>query len=67
MATWLTDKYRYFEIAASADETAKQRPFVAGGRYDSLLSDLSKGRVEATALGGIIIPHRVENLLGGRS
>ncbi|MEL6415898.1 MAG: ATP phosphoribosyltransferase regulatory subunit [Pseudomonadota bacterium] len=56
-----------FEIAASADETAKQRPFVAGGRYDSLLSDLSKGRVEATALGGIIIPHRVENLLGGRS
>lgn len=56
-----------FEIAASNDESALQRPFVAGGRYDSLLSDLSKGSVEATALGGIIIPHRVENLLGGQS
>lgn len=56
-----------FEIAASADQAAMQRPFVAGGRYDSLLSDLSQGDVEATALGGIIIPHRVDNLMGGRS
>lgn len=56
-----------FEIAASTDQADMQRPFVAGGRYDSLLSDLSKGGVEATALGGIIIPHRVETLLGGGS
>ena len=56
-----------FEIAASADKTAMQRPFVAGGRYDSLLSNLSQGEVDATALGGIIIPHRVENLLGDLS
>ena len=56
-----------FEIAASDDETATQRPFVAGGRYDSLLSDLSKGEVAATALGGIIIPHRVDTVLGGGS
>ena len=56
-----------FEIAAGADETAMRRPFVAGGRYDSLLSDLSKGDVDATALGGIIIPHRVESLLGDQS
>ena len=56
-----------FEIAASTDEADMQRPFVAGGRYDSLLSDLSQGDVEATALGGIIIPHRLENLLGGGS
>lgn len=56
-----------FEIAASGDATAMQRPFVAGGRYDSLLSDLSKGEVAATALGGIIIPHRVETVFGGGS
>ncbi len=56
-----------FEIAASVDKTAMQRPFVAGGRYDSLLSNLSQGEVDATALGGIIIPHRVENLLGDLS
>ena len=53
-----------FEIAQDADEASMRRPFVAGGRYDSLLSDLSNGEVEATALGGIIIPHRVQNLLG---
>lgn len=56
-----------FEIAASPKGTDMKRPFVAGGRYDSLLSDLSTGEVEVTALGGIIIPHRVQNLSGGRS
>jgi ATP phosphoribosyltransferase regulatory subunit len=53
-----------FEIAAGDDDAARRRPFVAGGRYDSLLSDLSNGDIDATALGGIIIPHRVETLLG---
>ncbi|MFN3214180.1 MAG: ATP phosphoribosyltransferase regulatory subunit [Henriciella sp.] len=56
-----------FEIAAGDDDGARRRPIVAGGRYDSLLSDLSNGKVDAAALGGIIIPHRVETLLGERS
>jgi len=48
-----------FEFAASNDPDAVRRPFVAGGRYDSLLSELSDGQVSATAVGGIIIPHRM--------
>lgn len=54
-----------FEIAAEQGETAMKRPFAAGGRYDSLLSALSQGTVSATALGGIIIPHRVSRIVGG--
>ncbi|MHA7899672.1 MAG: ATP phosphoribosyltransferase regulatory subunit [Henriciella sp.] len=54
-----------FEIAAHESEMAMKRPFAAGGRYDSLLSALSQGDVSATALGGIIIPHRVSRTVGG--
>jgi ATP phosphoribosyltransferase regulatory subunit len=56
-----------FEISANDGDAATQQPFVAGGRYDSLLADLSGGAVTATALGGIIIPHRLEQTLGERS
>ena len=48
-----------FEFAARGDSDAVRHPFVAGGRYDSLLSELSDGQVTATAVGGIIIPHRM--------
>ena len=51
-----------FEIAASAAEQG--RPFAAGGRYDSLLSDLSGGEVTANAVGAIIIPHRLARAAG---
>ena len=56
-----------FEIASDDSEDAMKRPYVAGGRYDSLLSDLSSGAVNATALGGIIIPHRLQAKLGASS
>ncbi|MCF6329057.1 MAG: ATP phosphoribosyltransferase regulatory subunit [Henriciella sp.] len=52
-----------FEIAASAAEQG--RPFATGGRYDSLLSDLSGGDVSANAVGAIIIPHRLARATGG--
>jgi len=48
-----------FEIASDSSEAAMMRPIAAGGRYDSLLADLSGGDVSATAIGGIIIPHRI--------
>jgi ATP phosphoribosyltransferase regulatory subunit len=53
-----------FEFAGGESGPAAKRPFVAGGRYDSLLSDLSDGAVSATALGGIIIPHRMAPSIG---
>ncbi|MEM9571499.1 MAG: ATP phosphoribosyltransferase regulatory subunit [Pseudomonadota bacterium] len=45
-----------FEVTANASANA---PFIAGGRYDSLLSDLSAGEIDATGLGGVVIPHRM--------
>ncbi len=56
-----------FEIAADASDSAKARPFAAGGRYDSLLTDLSDGDISATAIGGIVIPHRLPGESGDRS
>ena len=54
-----------FEIAESEAEYG--RPFAAGGRYDSLLSDLSGGEVIANAVGAIIIPHRLARAAGEAS
>lgn len=48
-----------FEIAPDESADGKKRPFAAGGRYDALLSDLSGGAVSATAIGGIVSPHRL--------
>ena len=56
-----------FEIAADASAESIKRPFAAGGRYDSLLSNLSAGAVDATAIGGIVIPHRLARLTGAPS
>lgn len=56
-----------FEIASDASDLSKQRPIAAGGRYDALLSDLSDGAVNATAIGGVIIPHRIDGATGGVS
>jgi ATP phosphoribosyltransferase regulatory subunit len=53
-----------FEIADRASTETVIFPFVAGGRYDSLLSDLSNGDVDATGLGGIIVPHRLPGQIG---
>ena len=46
-----------FEIAEPGERMS--RPFGAGGRYDSLLSDLSQGSVSATAIGGVVRPDRL--------
>lgn len=53
-----------FEVAAATGRESLTQPFLAGGRYDSLLSDLSDGAVSATALGGVVIPHRLARLIG---
>ncbi len=56
-----------FEISASETEREAGRPFAAGGRYDSLLSDLSGGEVEACAVGAVIVPHRLARVAGETS
>ncbi len=56
-----------FEIAASEALAEAGRPFAAGGRYDALLSDLSGGEIDATALGGIIMLHRMDGTKGSAS
>lgn len=56
-----------FEIAASEALAEEGQPFAAGGRYDRLLSDLSGGEVSASAIGGVIIPYRLQAALGGVS
>lgn len=48
-----------FEVMAITSAGPANLPFIAGGRYDSLLRDLSGGQVDATAIGGIIVPHRL--------
>ena len=56
-----------FEICSDASGDAAARPFAAGGRYDSLLSDLSGGDVNETAIGAIVVPHRLAQAAGGVS
>lgn len=46
-----------FEIGEKGER--RSRPFGAGGRYDTLLTDLSHGRVNATAIGGVVRPDRL--------
>lgn len=55
-----------FEIAEAGER--QSRPFGAGGRYDRLLSDLSGGEVQATAIGGVVRPDRLALAaqIGGR-
>lgn len=48
-----------FEISRVGDAQGGRRPFASGGRYDSLLRGLSGGDVDATALGGVVVPHRL--------
>ena len=47
-----------------AGEAMSRKPFGAGGRYDTLLSRLSNGAVEANAIGGVVRPDRLN---GGAS
>ncbi|MEL7539876.1 MAG: ATP phosphoribosyltransferase regulatory subunit [Pseudomonadota bacterium] len=56
-----------FEVTASDMAGPISLPFIAGGRYDSLLRDLSNGQVDATAIGGIIVPHRLPLATGAAS
>ncbi len=56
-----------FEIAQTRDDSESGNCFAAGGRYDRLISDLSKGQVDATAFGAVIIPHRLKSDPGVKS
>ncbi|WP_084419607.1 ATP phosphoribosyltransferase regulatory subunit [Henriciella litoralis] len=47
-----------FEIFHPGDASSR-KPFGAGGRYDTLLSRLSGGKVDATAIGGVVRPDRL--------
>ena len=42
-------------------------PFGAGGRYDTVLSRLSGGDVDATAIGGVVRPDRLALVTGDRA
>lgn len=53
-----------FEISSGNMERAMKRPIAAGGRYDSLLASLSDDQVDATAIGGILSPHRLVSTSG---
>lgn len=44
---------------------APSRPFGAGGRYDGLIGRLSQGRVEVSAVGGVVRPDRLAQAAGG--
>lgn len=46
-------------------EAGGKRPFGSGGRYDTLLSRLSNGEVDATAIGGVVRPDRLTG--GGKT
>lgn len=59
--------YDGFVFEVGQDETRQRFPFIAGGRYDSLLRDLSNGQVDATGLGGVIVPHLLPTGLGAAS
>ena len=54
-----------FEFSARDSALSSGLPIAAGGRYDSLLDKLSGGEVSATAIGGILIPHRLHAAAGG--
>ncbi|MEM7330179.1 MAG: ATP phosphoribosyltransferase regulatory subunit [Pseudomonadota bacterium] len=56
-----------FEVSATAATDAASLPFMAGGRYDSLLRNLSGGEIDATAIGGILVPHRLPVKTGAGS
>ncbi len=45
--------------------SAPSRPFGAGGRYDGLIGRLSQGRVEVSAVGGVVRPDRLAQAAGG--
>ena len=38
---------------------AESQPIASGGRYDGLVSGLSNGKADATAIGGVVRPDRV--------
>lgn len=56
-----------FEISEANNPDSAARPFAAGGRYDQLLSNLSGAAVSASAVGGIVVPHRLERVAGAKS
>jgi len=54
-----------FEIrAAGAPALA---PLAAGGRYDRLIADLSDGRADVTAIGGVVRPDRMALATGAKT
>lgn len=53
-----------FELTAAEAKLEKLQPFAAGGRYDALLHDLSGGEVSVSAIGGVIMPHRLDAAKG---
>lgn len=53
-----------FELARSDAASDLVRPYAAGGRYDGLLANLSAGEVAASAVGGVVMPHRFAGAKG---
>lgn len=60
--------YDGFVFELFAPGAAPTRPFGAGGRYDTLIRQLSQGVVSAPAIGGVVRPDRLaEAAAGNRS
>ena len=51
--------YDGFVFELFAEGAPSTQPFAAGGRYDSLLSRLSEGEVDASAVGGVVRADRI--------
>lgn len=51
--------YDGFLFETLAANLTDRQPIASGGRYDGLVSGLSNGKAEATAIGGVVRPDRV--------
>ncbi len=57
--------YGGFVFELFAPGVPPNRPFGAGGRYDTLISQLSHGVVSASAIGGVVRPDRLAEAVAG--
>lgn len=59
--------YDGFVFETFGQNLSSNQPVAAGGRYDGLVSDLSGGKISASAIGGVVRPDRVARACGEAS
>lgn len=57
------DYYDGLVFELSHPSLSARRPVAAGGRYDGLFSRISQGRLDLTAVGGVVRPDRIAQAL----